>query len=135
MMIMCVLYTNLSITPFYLVVIFNILMMMGIMSRMVPSSALTSAVPDMEDRGAFMSVNASLQQIAGGVAAAAAGMIVAQQSKGSPLQHYNTVGYVILFISVCSILLMSRVSRMISRKTKDNTAVPKQAEVVISKGF
>jgi predicted MFS family arabinose efflux permease len=135
MMIMCVLYTNLSITPFYLVVIFNILMMMGIMSRMVPSSALTSAVPDMEDRGAFMSVNASLQQIAGGVAAAAAGMIVAQQSKGSPLQHYNTVGYVILFISVCSILLMSRVSRMISRKTKDNTAVPKQAEVVISEGF
>jgi predicted MFS family arabinose efflux permease len=135
MMIMCVLYTNLSITPFYLVVIFNILMMMGIMSRMVPSSALTSAVPDMEDRGAFMSVNASLQQIAGGVAAAAAGMIVAQQSKGSPLQHYNTVGYVILFVSVCSILLMSRVSRMISRKTKDNTAVPKQAEVVISEGF
>jgi hypothetical protein len=43
-------------------------MMMGIMSRMIPSSALTSAIPEMADRGAFMSINASLQQIAGGIA-------------------------------------------------------------------
>ena len=134
-MVMCVLYTNLSVTPFLLVVIFNILLMMGVMSRMVPSSALTSAVPDMEDRGAFMSINASLQQIAGGVAAAVAGLIVVQQSKGSPLQHYDTVGYVIVGISACSILLMSRVNNMINRKIKDKPAAVKQDDVVISEGF
>jgi MFS family permease len=135
MMVMCVLYTNLSVTPFWLVVIFNILMMMGVMSRMVPSSALTSAVPDMEDRGAFMSINASLQQIAGGVAAAIAGLIVVQQSKGSPLQHYDTVGYVIVGISICSILLMGRVNNMINRKIKDKPAAVKVDDVVISEGF
>lgn len=135
MMVMCVLYTNLSVTPFWLVVIFNILMMMGVMSRMVPSSALTSAVPDMEDRGAFMSINASMQQIAGGVAAAAAGMIVVQQSKGSPLHHYDTVGYVIVGISVCSIFLMGRVNSMINRKIKDKPAAVKLDDVVISEGF
>jgi predicted MFS family arabinose efflux permease len=135
MMVMCVLYTNLSVTPFWLVVIFNILMMMGIMSRMVPSSALTSAVPDMEDRGAFMSINASMQQIAGGVAAAVAGLIVVQQSKGSPLQHYDTVGYVIIGISACSILLMGRVNNMINRKIKDKPAAVKLDDVVISEGF
>lgn len=43
MTVMCVVYTNLSITPLWLVMVLNILMMMGIMSRMVPSSALTSA--------------------------------------------------------------------------------------------
>ncbi|MDN5287932.1 MAG: transporter [Mucilaginibacter sp.] len=135
MVVMCVLYTNLSVTPFFLVVIFNILMMMGVMSRMIPSSALTSGVPEMEDRGAFMSINASMQQIAGGVAAAAAGMIVVQQSKYSPLEHYDTVGYVIVVITVCSILLMKRVSDMVDRKAKANPAIIKQDEVVISEGF
>ncbi|MGF1923344.1 MAG: MFS transporter [Bacteroidia bacterium] len=118
MMVMCVVYTNLDVTPFWIVVILNVLMMMGIMSRMIPSSALTSAIPDSQDRGAFMSVNSSLQQIAGGVAAAVAGIIVTQESKGSPLQHYNTVGYVIIFISLLSIFLMWRVNNL----TKDKSS-------------
>ena len=115
MMIMCVVYTNLSITPFWIVVILNVLMMMGIMSWMIPSSALTSAIPDLQDRGAFMTVNSSLQQIAGGVAAAVAGIIVTQDGKGTPLQHYNTVGYVIIGISLLSIFLMWRVDNLTKR--------------------
>lgn len=113
MMLMCVVYTNLSETAFWLVVILNILMMMGIMSRMVPSSALTSAIPDLEDRGAFMSINSSLQQIAGGLAAVVSGFIVMQPSKSAPLQHYDIVGYLIVVITVISILLMYRVSKLV----------------------
>ena len=113
MMIICVIYTNLSATPFWLVIVINILMMMGIMSRMVPSMALVSAVPRQEDRGAFMSINSSLQQIAGGVAAAVAGMIVVQENQSAPLQHYNTVGYVIVLISIISIFLLQRVTKLI----------------------
>lgn len=116
MTVMCVLYTNLSVTPLWLVMIFNILMMMGIMSRMIPSSALTSAIPDLQDRGAFMSINSSLQQIAGGVAAAVAGVIVTQKSKGAPLEHYNIVGYVIVAISFLSIFLMWRVNNLAKKK-------------------
>lgn len=116
MMLMCVIYTNLSTTPFWLVVVLNILMMMGIMSRMIPSSALTSAIPELKDRGAFMSINASLQQIAGGVAAALSGMIVIQKSKGSPLIHYNTVGYLIVVISIVSIFLMWRVHNLVKKQ-------------------
>jgi predicted MFS family arabinose efflux permease len=103
--------------------------MMGIMSRMIPSSALTSAIPEMSDRGAFMSVNSSLQQIAGGVAAAVAGLIVTQPSKGAPLQHYNTVGYVIVVISIISILLMRRVDKMTKRKMESSKAnvIPEEA--------
>jgi hypothetical protein len=89
----------------------------------------------MEDRGSFMSINASLQQIAGGIAAAAAGMIVVQKTKFSPLEHYNTVGYVIVAISVCSILLLNSVSKLIDRKTKGKTAVIQKGEVVISEGM
>jgi predicted MFS family arabinose efflux permease len=127
MMVMVVLYTNLSTTPFWLVIIFNILMMMGVMSRMVPASALTSAVPDPSDRGAFMSINASLQQIAGGIAAAVAGTIVVQPSQFAPLEHYNTVGLVIVGISLLSIFLMYRVSKLVIKKPTA-TSVPLMAE-------
>ncbi len=117
MMVVCVLYTNQSNIPFWLVIIFNVVMMMGIMGRMVPSVALTSAIPDMADRGAFMSINASLQQIAGGIAAAISGMIVVQKTKFSPLEHYDIVGYVIVGVSLLGIILMYRVSSMISKRT------------------
>lgn len=116
MMVVCVLYTNQSNIPFGLVIVFNIAMMMGIMGRMVPSVALTSAVPDMADRGAFMSINASLQQIAGGIAAAISGMIVVQKTKFSPLEHYDIVGYVIVVVSLLGIILIYRVSSMIGKR-------------------
>ena len=119
MMVIVVLYTHLSGTPLWLVIIFNILMMMGIMSRMVPSVALTTGIPDMPDRGAFMSINSSLQQIAGGIAAAFAGMIVVQKNKFSPLEHYDTLGYVIVGISSVSIFLVYRVSVMVKKKLNE----------------
>jgi len=114
-------YTHLSVTPFCWVVGINILMMMGIMSRMVPASALNTGIPDTQDRGAFMSISASIQQIAGGVAAAVAGMIVVQQDKTSPLQHYDILGYVMVGISVLSMFLMSRVSRVVKQKLAEKT--------------
>ena len=116
LMIVVVVYTNMSVTPLWLVMIVNVFMMMGILSRMVPSVALTTAIPDLADRGAFMSVNSSLQQIAGGVAAAAAGMIVQQKTEFSPLEHYNTVGYVMVFISLVSVFLLYRVSVIVKKK-------------------
>lgn len=116
MMVMCVIYTNLSVTPFPWVMILNVLMMAGIMSRMIPSQALNSAIPEPEDRGAFMSINSSLQQIAGGVAAAVSGLIVTQSGKGQPLQHYDIVAYIIVVITIISIWLMSRVSKIVKAK-------------------
>ena len=117
MMIVVVIYTNLSAQPLWLVMVFNVLMMAGIFSRMIPSTALTTAVPEMQDRGAFMSINASLQQIAGGIAAALAGIIVVQKDKYSPLEHYNTLGYLIVGISCLTIFLLYRVNVMVKHKT------------------
>jgi predicted MFS family arabinose efflux permease len=112
-------YTNLGVTPFYLVLVFNVLMMAGIMSRMVPSTALVTSIPDMQDRGAFMSINSSLQQIAGGIAAAFAGTIVVQKDKMSPLEHYDTLGVIITFVLILSLLLMYRVDQLVKKKTKE----------------
>lgn len=117
-------YTNLGKTPFAIVAFLNVLMMMGIMGRMVPSTALVTAIPDMQDRGAFMSINSSLQQIAGGIAVAFAGTIVVQRDKWSPLEHYNTLGIIIVCISIVSILLMYRVDKLGKRKTKQKIEDP-----------
>jgi predicted MFS family arabinose efflux permease len=130
-MVMCVVYTNLSVIPFALVVVCNILLMMGVMSRMVPGIALVSAVPEMKDRGAFMSVNSSLQQIAGGIAAAAAGMIVTQKDKFSPLEHYNTVGYVVVVISMVTIFMIYRVDKLIKGRKKEKQGAP-ATEVLVT---
>ncbi len=54
MMIVFVIYTNMSVTLLWLVMIVNVWMMMGILSRMVPAVALTTAIPDLAGRGAFM---------------------------------------------------------------------------------
>jgi len=119
MVIVVIAYTNLSVTPLWLVIIFNILMMIGIMSRMIPSGALTTSIPVMQDRGAFMSINASLQQIAGGIAAAIGGMIVVQHDKFSPLEHYNTLGYVVSAVTVVAIFLVYRVDVLVKKKLKE----------------
>ena len=62
--IMVLVYTNLGPVPIWQVIVINMILFMGIMSRMVPATALNTAVPEMYDRGAFMSINSSLQQMA-----------------------------------------------------------------------
>src|SRR5678815_5361687 len=120
MMVIIVVYTNLTPVPFVYILILNVLMMTAIMSRIVPAMALVSALPKMQDRGAFMSINSSLQQIAGGIAAGVGGLIVVQKTKTSPLQHYNTLGYLIVVIIIANIIQLYRVSNLIkARKHAD----------------
>lgn len=122
MIIMVLIYTNLTPVPLPVILIMNAFFMIGIMSRMVPAGALTSALPKMTDRGAFMSINSSLQQIAGGFAAAVGGLIVVQKTKVSPLEHYNTLGYVIVVLSLVAIYMMYRVSVIVKAEQKENAA-------------
>ena len=111
-------YTHLGTTPLWAAIGLNVLLMVGVTSRMVPSSALMSAVPDMKDRGAYMSINASLQQLAGGISAMLAGRIVVQQTNFSPLENYDIVGYAVVGFSMISLLLMYRVNRLVKAKAE-----------------
>ncbi len=131
MVIMVLIYTNLSATPLWLVIIFNVLMMAGIMSRMVPAGALTTAIPVMQDRGAFMSISSSLQQIAGGIAAAFAGIIVVQKDKFSPLEHYNILGYVVICLSVISVFMLYRVNTLIKNRSAKKSGETQAEDVLM----
>lgn len=121
--VMCLIYTNLSVTPLWLVITINVIMFMGIMSRIVPSQAINTAIPDQADRGAYMAITSSMQQVAGGFAAVLAGFIVYQPAEGQPIEHYPTLGFVVSGVSLLTIVLMVRLNR-IARKKEALSAAP-----------
>ncbi len=114
-MIMVAVYVNLPPSPLWVVMVINGIMFAGIMSRMIPSTALMSAIPTMKDRGAFMAVNASTQQIAGGIAAIVAGLIIVQQANGK-LLNFDWVGYLGMLIMVICAVLMYSIDKIVAKK-------------------
>jgi len=119
--VIVLIYCNLGPTPLWLVMVFNIIMFMGISARMISSQALISGVPDQSDRGAFMSINSSVQQISGGIAAYAAGLIVVQSSSGE-LLHYDTLGYVVAITTLITVALIWFVNQRVMKSA--SAAVP-----------
>ncbi len=115
--VMILVYTNLTPVPVYIVIIVNMILFMGIMSRMVPATALNSAIPEAYDRGAYMSINSSLQQMAGGLAAIFAGFVVVQQTKTSPLEHFNILGFVMVGFMIWCLYLVYRVREIVKAKS------------------
>ena len=113
--IMVLTYTQMGPTPLWIIMLLNVILFVGITSRMISSSALITGVPDAQDRGAFMSINSSVQQISGGVAAAVAGLIVVETKSGQ-LGHYPMLGYVVSATMVVSVFMMYWIDRYVARK-------------------
>jgi predicted MFS family arabinose efflux permease len=108
-------YTQRGLTPIWGVIAISVVMFIGISSRMISASALLSAVPDPRHRGSFMSVNSSIQQISGGIAAAVAGHIVVQTAQG-PLQHFDRLGYVVVGAVLITVGMMAGIHRTVAGK-------------------
>lgn len=117
--IMVIYYCNLSVVPLWVVFVVNALLFLGVTARMISSSALLSGVPEPRDRGTFMSVNASVQYIAGGIATAIAGQIVYRETETSPLQNYPILGYVVAVTTIITIIMMYFLNKMIMQTQPD----------------
>lgn len=135
--VMVAIYVNLGITPLWGLILLNIILFAGISSRMISSSALMTAVPQLQDRGAFMSINAAVQQLAGGIGAYISGLIVVQTSATSPLRHYDTLGYVVIGAMAVVMVMMYFVNRMVQRNLalkamtgNSNGAIPAQQVII-----
>ncbi len=72
---------------------------------MISGSALMTAVPKPQDRGAFMGINSSIQQISGGIASLCAGLIVVQSADQS-IEHFNWLGLVVIVTMVICLWMM-----------------------------
>jgi predicted MFS family arabinose efflux permease len=117
-MIMVVVYTNLPVSPMWIVILVNSILFAGISSRMISSSALMTAVPEPKDRGAFMGINSSIQQISGGIASVISGLIVKQERGVGPLEHFDIVGYTVVVSMIICAAMIYNIDRHLKLKAK-----------------
>jgi predicted MFS family arabinose efflux permease len=111
--VMVVIYTHMGLTPIGLVILVNCLLFVGVTSRMITASALISAVPQAADRGSYMSISSSIQQISGGLAAVLGGLVVTESSSGA-LLHFDVVGYMLVTSTLITLVMMYFISRRVA---------------------
>jgi predicted MFS family arabinose efflux permease len=110
-------FSNMGLNPLWSVVVVHTLIFVGINARSISSSAIGTIVPAVEDRGAYMAVDAAMQLAVAGVAAVLAGWIVFQSEDGM-INHFSTLGVVVITLMIITIGLMYVINRMVKRKAK-----------------
>jgi predicted MFS family arabinose efflux permease len=113
--VMVLIYTHLGEVSLTTVIVVNVLMFVGIFSRMIPSQALISAIPDPSQRGSFSAVSASLQQLSGGLGSVLAAAIIAENADGS-LRHFDRLGYIVVATSILSMIAMYFIQKSVANK-------------------
>ena len=103
------LITNLWSMPLWVVLLISGLFFIFVNGRMIPMQAIVSGVVTPQQRGGFMSINSSVQQLSTGLAAMLGGAIVHKAADGR-IEHYATVGYISIILIVASIWLAGRVN-------------------------
>ncbi len=111
--VMVLIYTRMSNVTLWTLITVSALLQIGIFSRIISSSALMSGLPKPSDRGAYMSISSSLQQVSGGLAAMLGGMVVVQ-STGGRLLHFDVLGDILVFTTLASFVLMYFVNRKVT---------------------
>lgn len=113
--IMVLIYTHLGHVSLVTAIAVNVLLFVGIFSRMIPSQALISAIPDASQRGSFSAVSASLQQLSGGLGSVLAAAIISQQPDGS-LLHFDRIGYVVVTTTIITLVAMYFVQKAVAER-------------------
>jgi DHA1 family inner membrane transport protein len=101
---MVLLITHMPTVPFSIVLVFFAVWFVFATGRAVTAQAMISEVVKPEQRGSFMSVNGSIQQLGSGIAALSAGAIVITEKSGRIL-HYNWVGYLSIIVLLGSLII------------------------------
>ncbi len=117
-MLMILLYTNLPHSTLWIVMLIFSILYISVSSRMISGMALITKVPEQSDRGSFMSINSSMQQLAGGMAAAAGGLIVYQNGIGK-LINYSILGITTVLLVILSLFLMNRIHQTVINKSPE----------------
>ncbi len=100
--------TNLPQSSLTVVLTVSTIFFILISGRFVPVMAIITGSVSKADRGAFMGINSSLQQMAMGLASVLAGLIVSYNVSGE-MDHFNIVGYISMFMTLVFIYCASRV--------------------------
>lgn len=77
--------------------------------RFIPAQAMVTATVEPKNRGSFMSIVSSMQQLSAGLASYIAGLVVVKQANGEML-NYNWVGVMSVIAAIFTLFLVRRIT-------------------------
>ncbi len=123
---MVLIITRMPNVSFGVVLLFFAIWFTVATGRIVTAQAMISQVVPAAQRGSFMSINGSIQQLGSGIAAMCAGTIVVTEKSGRIL-HYEWVGYLSILVLAGTLLygryIFARLDARQSSPTEEATAL------------
>ena len=105
-----ILITHMQETPLILALFYTSLFMILISGRMIPAMTIITSTVLAKNRGSFMSVNSSVQQMFSGISSFIAGLIIIEVPETKKLMNYDWVGYIAVFSSILAIILVKKIN-------------------------
>jgi len=112
---MVLIITKMPNIPFSVVLLFFAIWFILATARAVTAQAMISETVPAKQRGSFMSLNGSMQQLGTGIASIASGLIVFTEKSGKIIR-YNWVGYLSILVLLASLFLGRILFKKIDRK-------------------
>jgi len=109
--------THIGAVPLWLWLVCTTAFFVLVSGRMIPAMAIITSAAQPKLRGTFMSLNATVQSLAMGLATTLAGFIITQNSAGQ-IVDYGLVGYVAIAGNILAIWFVVRIVM------HDRTALP-----------
>jgi len=100
--------THIGASPLWLWLICTTAFFVLVSGRMIPAMAIITSAAQPKLRGTFMSLNATVQSFAMGLATTLAGFIITQNSEGQ-IVDYGLVGYVAITGNILAIMFVARI--------------------------
>jgi predicted MFS family arabinose efflux permease len=100
--------THIGTAPLWLWLICTTTFFVLVSGRMIPAMAIITSAAQPGLRGTFMSLNATTQAFAMGLATTLAGFIISQDNAGH-IVDYGTVGYVAMAANLLAVWFVSRI--------------------------
>jgi len=102
--------THLQNTPIYITLIFTTAFFIFTGARIIPAQAIITSIVPPQQRGSYMSISSSFQQLAMGLAALIAGKIIWKNDQGL-MMNYEYVGYLAATISITAIFIALQLNK------------------------
>ena len=103
--------TSAGVMPVWEILIFSTLFFVFASSRFIPGQAVISLAVPPSQRGAYMSLVACSRDLASGVTAAIAGSIVVIDKSTGKMQHFATLGWLAIGLSLFSLWIFRQVKQ------------------------
>jgi len=101
--------TQIGTVPLWLWLVCTTVFFVLVSGRMIPAMAIITSSVQPKLRGTFMSLNATTQSLAMGLATTLAGFIITQDA-GGKIVDYGTVGYVAMAANMLAIWFVARIA-------------------------